>query len=71
MNFLDQEDVEALSAIVFTIVFVEHSARSITGSNAFIGGQEISIFISYLAVILTGFLAFDFWRKVLEERGII
>ena len=71
MELLEHEQVELLSAVVFTYFFVEHLARSVLDSAIVVGELELPIYVSYLTVLVTGFLTYDFWRKVLNEYEVV
>ena len=46
----------ALSGTVFAIVFVAHFLRLINAWEANIGGWDVPMWVSWLAVALTGYL---------------
>lgn len=71
MELLEHEQAELLSAVVFTCLFVEHLARSVLDSAVVVGEFELPIYVSYIAVLVTGFLTYDFWRKVLNEYEVL
>ena len=70
MELLDHQ-VELLSALVFTLAFGLHLARSIMQWSLQLGPYEVPIYVSYAVVVIVGFLTYDFWRKVLKEYDIL
>ncbi len=71
MELLEHEQVEVLSAVIFTIVFAGHALRAVMGWSLQSGPHNIPMSVSWIAVVVAGVLAYSFWRKVLNEYGII
>ncbi|QQG46559.1 MAG: hypothetical protein HYY55_01795 [Candidatus Niyogibacteria bacterium] len=45
--------------IIFALIFILHSARIIFGWSAVIGGLEIPMWVSWIAVFVAGFLIYQ------------
>lgn len=71
MELLDHHQVELLSAVIFTLAFVAHLARSLMQWGLQLGPYEVPIYVSYVVVVVVGFLTYDFWRKVLNEYDVL
>lgn len=71
MELLDHHQVELLSAVVFTLAFGLHLARAVMQWSLQLGPYEIPIYVSYAVIVVVGFLAYDFWRKVLNEYNLL
>ena len=60
---MDQKAYNTITAVVFLIVGVLHLLRIIFGWPAQIGGLNIPIWASWLAVLVTGALAWFGFRQ--------
>ena len=59
---MDQKAYNTISAVVFLIVGLLHLLRIIFGWPAQIGGLNIPLWVSWLAVVVTGALAYFGFR---------
>jgi len=57
-NKMDLENYYTLAGIVFTFAFLVHGTRVLNGWDMFLGSWLIPMWVSYLAVILTAYLAY-------------
>lgn len=71
MELLDHHQVELLSAVVFTLAFGLHLARAAMQWSLQIGPHEVPMYVSYMVIVVVGFLTYDFWRKVLNEYEVV
>lgn len=51
-----------VASTIFLIVGVVHALRILNGWSAVIGGWSVPMWLSWLAVILTGYLAYTGFR---------
>jgi hypothetical protein len=51
------------AVIIFAIVAVMHLLRLVLGWNATLDGTEIPMWVSVVALVLTGGLAIGLWRE--------
>ena len=66
---MDQKTYNVITAVVFLIVGVVHLLRIIFGWPAQIGGLEIAVWVSWLALVVAGTLAyFGFRQNMRPER---
>ncbi len=63
----NHKDAEVLAALVFTIATVLHLVRNLSGWAMKLGPYNIPAWASWIAVIVAGYLAFHFWKKIGEE----
>ena len=52
------KDHAIVSSVIFLIVFVLHALRIYFNWGAMVGGWEVPMWFSWLAVVLTGYLAY-------------
>lgn len=71
MELLEHKQVEALSAVIFTIVFAGHALRAVMGWSLQSGPYSVPMYVSWIAVLVAGLLAYSFWSKVLDEYEVI
>jgi hypothetical protein len=62
MKTMDQRAYNTITAVVFLIVAVLHLLRIIFGWPASIGGLDIPLWVSWLALVVTGALAYFGFR---------
>lgn len=62
------EHAEVLAAVIFTIALALHALRSAMQWSLQLGPHAIPIWVSWLAVIVAGYLTYRFWHKILAER---
>jgi len=63
-----QRSYNALTAAIFTVVAVAHLLRVILGWTVQIGSWEIPIWVSWLALVVAGLLAWVGFRQNLRPR---
>jgi hypothetical protein len=51
-----------LVSAIFSIITIVHGLRAIYGWDAVIGGYSLPMWVSYLGVLLAGFLAYSGYR---------
>lgn len=56
---MDQKNYLLVTSVIFLIIFVLHGARIFLGWEAMIGGWEVPMWLSWIAVVATGFLAYS------------
>lgn len=56
---MDQKTYFLTTAVIFLIIAVLHILRVILGWPSVIGGWEVPIWLSWIALILAGYLAFS------------
>ncbi len=59
---MSQRSFLLVAAIVFTLVFLLHVLRLVYGWSAMIGGWTVPIWVSWIGVVVSGFLAFEGFR---------
>ena len=59
---MSQRSFLLVSAIVFALVFLLHVLRLVYGWSAMIGGWTVPIWVSWIGVVVSGFLAFEGFR---------
>jgi len=59
---MSQRSFLLVSAIVFTLVFLLHVLRLVYGWSAMIGGWTVPIWVSWIGVVVSGFLALEGFR---------
>jgi hypothetical protein len=64
---MDKKTYVAVTTIVFLIVAVLHLTRIFMGWDASIGGWEVPLWVSWLALLVSGFLAYSGFK--LATRG--
>ena len=55
---MNEKEYYRYASLAFLIIALGHAARAIYGWDAIIGGVEIPIWFSWVAVVLAGYLAF-------------
>jgi len=61
---MSQKNYFAVSGTIFALVFLLHALRLINAWDAVIGGWQVPMWASWLAVLIAGFLAWSaFARK--------
>ena len=53
-----------ITTAVFALIAILHLARIVYGWEAMIGGVEIPMWASWLAVLVAGILALKGWKKI-------
>ncbi len=61
------ENAEVLTAVIFTLVSLTHLVRAASGWDMQVGPYPVPMWLSWLAVVLIGYLAIHFWRKILAR----
>ncbi len=56
---MEQRTFNLVAGIVFSVIAVLHLLRVIFGWDAAIGGWDVPMWLSYLAVVAAGFLAYS------------
>jgi hypothetical protein len=64
---MDKKTYVAVTTMVFLIVALLHLARLFAGWDAVIGGWEVPLWVSWLALLVSGFLAWSGFK--LATRG--
>lgn len=59
---MSQRSFLLVSAIVFTLVFLLHVLRLVYGWDAMIGGWTVPVWVSWIGVVVSGFLALEGFR---------
>jgi hypothetical protein len=59
---MSQRSFLLVSAIVFTLVFLLHVLRLVYGWGAMIGGWTVPVWVSWIGVVVSGFLALEGFR---------
>jgi len=59
---MSQRSFLLVSAIVFTLVFLLHVLRLVYGWSAMIGGWTVPVWVSWIGVVVSGFLALEGFR---------
>ncbi len=59
------EHAEILTAVVVTAAAFLHLLRNLSGWILQVGPYTVPQWISWIAVIVAGYLAYHFWRKIL------
>jgi uncharacterized protein YacL len=70
MNTVNQTAYNTITAVLFLIVAVLHLLRIIFGWPAQIGGLGIPLWASWLALVVTGALAYFGCRLNIRRGGI-
>ena len=63
MSALDQRTYNTLTAALFLIIAVAHLLRIIFGWPAQIGGLDIPVWVSWVALVVAGALAYFGFRQ--------
>ena len=63
MTTLDKKAYNPLTAVLFLAIAVTHLLRIIFGWSAQIGGLDIPFWVSWLAVVVSGALAYFGFRQ--------
>lgn len=71
MELLEHEQVEALSAVVFTLGFAGQLARVVMGWSMQLGPYDVPMYMSYIAIVVAGYLTYEFWRKVFNNYDVL
>ena len=69
MSALDQRAYNTITAAIFAVIAVLHLLRIIFGWPAQIGGLDIPLWASWLALVVTGALAYFGFRQNVRRRG--
>jgi hypothetical protein len=59
---MSQRSYLFVSAVIFSLVFLLHVLRLFYGWSALIGGWMVPIWVSWIGVVVSGFLAFEGFR---------
>ena len=63
---MDQKNYNIVTAALFLIIALTHLLRIIFGWPAQIGGLDIPIWMSWLALLVTGALAYFGFRQIIR-----
>ncbi|MDY6769244.1 MAG: hypothetical protein SVW02_04015, partial [Candidatus Nanohaloarchaea archaeon] len=66
MNWTN-DHVEVLAALVFTIAGAVHLVRAAAGWEMQLGPHAVPMWGSWLAVVIAGYLAVHFWRRMVNR----
>jgi hypothetical protein len=66
---MSEKEYYRFSSLVFLIVAIAHAIRAFYGWDAIIGGVEIPVWYSWVAVVLAGYLAFRGFSMVNKLGG--
>ena len=69
MSALGQKAYNMITAAIFAVIAVLHLLRIIFGWPAQIGGLDIPLWASWLALVVTGALAYFGFRQNVRRRG--
>lgn len=59
---MDQQSFYNVTLVIFSLIALLHALRLVYGWNAVIGGWEIPFWVSYLALVLAGYLAYSAFK---------
>lgn len=59
---MNQKTFLGITGVLFLLMTILHVARIIFGWNAIIGGWVIPLWVSWIAIVLAGFLSFQSWK---------
>lgn len=65
---MDQATFNGFSAVVFALIAVLHAIRLVYGWPAAIGDAAIPLWVSWLALIIAGYLAYSGYRLSVRRR---
>lgn len=71
MTLFKHNLVDVLALAMFTFVFLAQLVRVAMGWSMQIGPYPVPVFVSYVAILMAGFLTYAFIGKVLSEQGVI
>jgi len=57
-----------LASVIFAVVAIAHAVRAFYGWDAVIGGVEIPLWFSWVAVVLAGYLAVRGFQYAKKSR---
>jgi len=60
---MNQKTFSLLAGLIFLIIAVLHVARSVWGWDAVIGGWQVPMWVSWVAIVGAGFLAYQGLKK--------
>jgi hypothetical protein len=66
-QFMQNKTYFKTVGIIFALVFILHGLRAINGWQAEIGNWIVPMWISWLAVAISGFLCFVSFKKIKGE----
>ena len=61
MCLLTNKQAHTLTATLFTIISVLHLTRVAKGWDAVIAGWQVPMWVSWVAIVVAGYLAYHFW----------
>jgi len=67
---VDKKAYNTLTAVLFLVIAVTHLLRIIFGWSAQIGGLDIPVWVSWLAVVIAGALAYFGFRQNIRAGGV-
>ncbi len=56
---MDHKNYIVVTSVIFLIIFILHGVRIFFGWDAVLGGWEVPMWLSWIAVFATGFLAYS------------
>lgn len=56
---MSQKTFSLLTGVIFLLIFILHLLRIIRGWDAVIGGLVMSMWLSWVAIIIAGYLAYQ------------
>ncbi|MBI2101365.1 hypothetical protein HYT53_02035 [Candidatus Woesearchaeota archaeon] len=64
---MDKNQLLMLAAVIFGIIALLHLLRSIFSWEANIGGFDVPVWYSYVAVVVTGYLSWQMYSTAQER----
>ena len=58
---MDKNQSLVLAAVIFAIIALIHLIRAVLGLEAVIAGFNVSVYVSYIIVIVAGYLAWHMY----------
>lgn len=65
---MTQESFSVTAGVIFLIIAILHVLRIIIGWDAIIGGWAVPSWVSWLAIIVAGYLAYEGFRLAKKAR---
>lgn len=59
---MNQKNFSTVTLVIFLLIALLHALRLVYGWNAVIGGWEVPMWLSAVAVVLAGYLAYNAFR---------
>ena len=66
---MDKKAYNTITAVLFLVIAVSHLLRIVFGWSAQIGGLDIPVWVSWLALVVSGALAYFGFRQNLRPGG--